>query len=154
MLSTCRMLNIAGRRSQAWHLGSGPQLCYCSCMLLHVSSAVTAAPTGLLTTRRQMDFEVQDHVQLGTALGLIDFEAGAAVSGTKFVYLRGAGALLEVGMPQYSSPEQSHYTVVQRKPAVQQPSFGCEAPGLHPKHHPQSDGVALDVRLVVGHTHG
>ena len=45
---------------------------------------------------RQFDFEVKDHVQLGEALGLIDFEAGAAVAGTKFAYLRGAGALLEV----------------------------------------------------------
>ena len=45
---------------------------------------------------RQFDFEVKDHVQLGESLGLIDFEAGAAVAGTKFAYLRGAGALLEV----------------------------------------------------------
>lgn len=49
-----------------------------------------------------MDFEVKDHLQLGAALGLMDFEAGSAVSGTKFTYLRGAGALLEV--PSKSSP--------------------------------------------------
>lgn len=46
---------------------------------------------------RQFDFEVKDHLQLGAWLGLIDFEAGSAVAGTKFAYLRGAGALLEVG---------------------------------------------------------
>ena len=45
---------------------------------------------------RSFDFEVKDHVQLGASLGLMDFEAGAAVAGTKFAYLRGAGALLEV----------------------------------------------------------
>jgi seryl-tRNA synthetase len=48
---------------------------------------------------RQFDFEAKDHVQLGESLGLIDFEAGAAVAGTKFAYLRGAGALLEVACP-------------------------------------------------------
>lgn len=37
-----------------------------------------------------MDFEVKDHMQLGAALGLIDFEAGAAVAGAKFAYLRGS----------------------------------------------------------------
>lgn len=48
--------------------------------------------------RRHMDFEVKDHLQLGATLGLMDFEAGSTVSGTKFTYLRGAGALLEVGV--------------------------------------------------------
>jgi len=48
--------------------------------------------------QRQMDFEVKDHMQLGAALGLMDFEAGAAVAGAKFAYLRGAGAMLEVAL--------------------------------------------------------
>lgn len=49
-----------------------------------------------------MDFEVRDHVRLGAELGVIDFEAGAAVSGTKFAYLRGAGALLEVALVSWA----------------------------------------------------
>ena len=36
-----------------------------------------------------MGFEVKDHLRLGADLGLMDFEAGAAVAGTKFAYLRG-----------------------------------------------------------------
>ena len=49
-----------------------------------------------------MDFEVRDHMRLGAELGVVDFEAGAAVSGTKFVYLRGACALLEVALVSWA----------------------------------------------------
>jgi len=40
-------------------------------------------------------FEPKDHVALGNRLGLIDFEAGAKISGSAFVVYRGAGARLE-----------------------------------------------------------
>ena len=43
-------------------------------------------------------FPVRDHTELGTSLGLLDFEAGASVAGTKFVYLKGAAALLELAL--------------------------------------------------------
>ena len=48
--------------------------------------------------QRNFDFAQQDHVALGAALDLLDFETGAAVAGTKFVYLRRAAALLELGL--------------------------------------------------------
>ncbi len=37
----------------------------------------------------------QDHVQLGSALGLLDFEAAARISGSGFIVYRGLGARLE-----------------------------------------------------------
>ena len=40
------------------------------------------------------DFELKDHVELGKTLGLIDMERGVKISGTRFYFLRGAGALL------------------------------------------------------------
>ncbi len=40
------------------------------------------------------DFELKDHVELGKSLGLIDMERGVKISGTRFYFLRGAGALL------------------------------------------------------------
>jgi seryl-tRNA synthetase len=43
----------------------------------------------------KFDFELKDHVELGTALGIIDFEAAAKVAGSGFYALRGAGARLE-----------------------------------------------------------
>lgn len=41
------------------------------------------------------DFEPKDHTILGQALGMLDFEAGAKITGSAFVVYRGAGARLE-----------------------------------------------------------
>ena len=42
----------------------------------------------------------KDHVELGESLGLIDLERGAKVSGSRFYFLTGAGALLQLGLMQ------------------------------------------------------
>ena len=42
----------------------------------------------------------KDHVELGESLGLIDLERGAKVSGARFYFLTGAGALLQLGLMQ------------------------------------------------------
>jgi len=41
------------------------------------------------------DFEPRPHDELGVALGIIDFERAARVSGARFVFMRGLGARLE-----------------------------------------------------------
>ena len=43
----------------------------------------------------KMSFEPKPHDELGVALGILDFEAAAKMSGARFVVLRGAGAALE-----------------------------------------------------------
>jgi seryl-tRNA synthetase len=43
-------------------------------------------------------FEPRDHVDLGRLLGAIDTERAAKVSGSRFYYLTGPGALLELGL--------------------------------------------------------
>ncbi|MFB7372535.1 serine--tRNA ligase [Streptomyces sp. NPDC056222] len=43
-------------------------------------------------------FEPKDHLELGEALGAIDVERGAKVSGSRFYYLTGVGALLELAL--------------------------------------------------------
>ena len=45
--------------------------------------------------RRAFDFEPKDHAEIGERLGILDFEAGARVSGSGFVVYRGLGARLE-----------------------------------------------------------
>jgi seryl-tRNA synthetase len=45
-------------------------------------------------------FEPRDHVELGRILGAIDIERGAKVSGARFYYLTGVGALLELALVQ------------------------------------------------------
>jgi seryl-tRNA synthetase len=44
------------------------------------------------------DFEVRDHVEIGAALEAIDLERGAKVSGARFYFLTGVGALLEFAL--------------------------------------------------------
>ena len=43
---------------------------------------------------REFDFEPKDHVQLGTALGIIDIERGVKLAGTRNYLLKGDGAML------------------------------------------------------------
>ncbi|WP_129841414.1 serine--tRNA ligase [Streptomyces sp. RFCAC02] len=43
-------------------------------------------------------FAPRDHLELGQALGAIDTERGAKVSGSRFYYLTGVGALLELAL--------------------------------------------------------
>jgi len=42
----------------------------------------------------------KDHLELGEALGLIDMERGAKVAGSRFYFLTGRGALLQLGLLQ------------------------------------------------------
>ncbi len=44
------------------------------------------------------DFEPRDHVELGERLRAIDIARGAKVSGSRFYFLRGVGARLEIGL--------------------------------------------------------
>jgi seryl-tRNA synthetase len=47
-------------------------------------------------------FDPRDHVELGDSLGIIDFDAGAKVAGSKFYFLRGDAVLLELGLVRYA----------------------------------------------------
>lgn len=46
-------------------------------------------------------FEPKDHVALGEALGILDFERAAKVAGSRFVVLKAAGAQLERALMQF-----------------------------------------------------
>lgn len=105
---------VVERRPKQSHMTAEPGRGHTGCIAvlcchLHYIASQPVKVEGLSATsgispclRRHFDFEVKDHVQLGASLGLIDFEAGAAVAGTKFAYLRGAGALLEVCVPPHA----------------------------------------------------
>ena len=51
---------------------------------------------------RKFDFEPKDHVEIGKLIGAIDTERGAKVSGARFYYLTGVGALLELALVNYA----------------------------------------------------
>jgi seryl-tRNA synthetase len=49
-------------------------------------------------TKATFDFEPRDHVELGELLGAIDITRGTKVSGSRFYFLRGIGARLELAI--------------------------------------------------------
>jgi len=48
------------------------------------------------------DFAPKDHLQIAEDLDLIDFEAGAKVSGSKFYFLKNEAVLLELALTRYA----------------------------------------------------
>ncbi len=52
--------------------------------------------------RPSFDFPVRDHVDLLEAADALDLARGAKVSGARFAYLKGAGALLEFALVRYA----------------------------------------------------
>ncbi|HEX6003487.1 MAG TPA: serine--tRNA ligase [Burkholderiales bacterium] len=50
---------------------------------------------------RTFDFAVKDHVDIGTALGMLDFDAAAKISGARFVVMKGALARLHRALGQF-----------------------------------------------------
>jgi seryl-tRNA synthetase len=53
--------------------------------------------------------EPRDHLELGELLGAIDTERGAKVSGARFYFLTGVGALLQLGMLQLAMQQAVEY---------------------------------------------
>ncbi len=50
----------------------------------------------------RFDFAPKDHVALAESLKLVDFEAGASVTGQKFYFLKNEAVLLELALIQYA----------------------------------------------------
>ena len=51
---------------------------------------------------RTFDFPAKDHVEIGKALDLIDFESGGKVSGHGFYFLKNDAVLLELALQQFA----------------------------------------------------
>jgi seryl-tRNA synthetase len=66
-------------------------------------------------TPRSFGFTPKDHADLGVALGLMDFDQAAVISGARFVVLKGALARLERAIAQFmlnTHTEKNGYTEV------------------------------------------
>ncbi len=59
---------------------------------------VTLETHGTIRDFTAEGFEPKDHLELGQLLGAIDVERGAKVSGSRFYFLTGVGALLELAL--------------------------------------------------------
>ena len=64
---------------------------------------------------REFDFEPKPHWELGPALGIIDFERGVKLSGSRYYVLKGWGARLQRALisflPGYGAGERLHRVV-------------------------------------------
>jgi seryl-tRNA synthetase len=52
--------------------------------------------------RPEFDFEPRDHLDIGTALDLIDMESAARLSGSRFAYLKGDLVMLELALVRFA----------------------------------------------------
>jgi seryl-tRNA synthetase len=50
----------------------------------------------------QFNFSPKDHLELGKALGILDFDSGAKVCGSKFYFLKEDGVLLELALQLFA----------------------------------------------------
>jgi len=60
-------------------------------------------------TPKSFDFAVKDHVDLGEALGMMDFETAAKMSGARFVLLSGQLARLERALANFMLDQQTEH---------------------------------------------
>ncbi len=62
----------------------------------------------------QFDFPAKNHLELGTALDILDFETGAKVAGSQFYFLKGDGVRLEFALIQFGLDyfQKKGFTVV------------------------------------------
>lgn len=58
-------------------------------------------------TPREFDFEAKAHWDLGESLGILDWERGAKVTGSRFLFYKGLGARLERGIYSFMLDEHA-----------------------------------------------
>ncbi|XP_017981181.1 PREDICTED: serine--tRNA ligase, chloroplastic/mitochondrial isoform X2 [Theobroma cacao] len=59
----------------------------------------------MVGSRREFDFPIKDHLQIGKELDLFDFDAAAEVSGSKFYYLKNEAVMLEMALVNWTLTE-------------------------------------------------
>jgi seryl-tRNA synthetase len=96
------------------------------------------------------DFSVRDHVEIGTALGIIDVERGARTSGSRFYYLKGAAVLLELALVRYALDRLQQEGFVPVLPPVLVRREAMEGTGFLPTDEQQIYRTADDDLYLVG----
>ncbi|MFW5926363.1 MAG: serine--tRNA ligase, partial [Myxococcota bacterium] len=108
----------------------------------------------------RQDFEPKDHVDVGTLLGILDFERAAKISGARFVVLRGLGARLERALMQMMLDvhtgehgyEEVWPPVLIKDDAMrgtgQLPKFAADAFKIAPQAEPAGEAAGHDLYLA------
>jgi seryl-tRNA synthetase len=98
----------------------------------------------------EFDFEPRDHLEIGTKLGLIDMEAGARLSGSRFAYLKGDLVMLELALVRFAMETvraEGHEPVV---PPVLVREEALEATGMFPGDRDQIYEIPKDELFLTG----
>jgi seryl-tRNA synthetase len=96
------------------------------------------------------DFEPRDHLEIGTALDLIDMEAGARLSGSRFAYLKGDLVLLELALVRFAIETvraEGHEPVI--PPVLVRPE-ALEGTGYFPEARDQIYEIEKDDLFLTG----
>jgi seryl-tRNA synthetase len=100
--------------------------------------------------RPSFDFEPRDHLDIGTELGLIDMEAAARLSGSRFVYLKGDLVMLELALVHFAIDlvrGEGHEPVV---PPVLVREEALEGTGMLPGEREQIYEIEKDELFLTG----
>jgi seryl-tRNA synthetase len=100
--------------------------------------------------RPRFGFEPRDHLEIGTELGLIEMEAAARLSGSRFAYLKGDLVLLELALVRYALDvvrSEGHEPVVPPVLVREEALYGT---GFLPGERDQIYEVPKDELFLVG----
>jgi seryl-tRNA synthetase len=92
----------------------------------------------------------RDHLELGEALRAIDMERGAKVSGSRFYFLTGVGALLELGLLQLAVAQAVEYGFTPAIPPVLLKPESMEGTGFLGAHASEVYRLEADDLFLVG----
>jgi seryl-tRNA synthetase len=98
----------------------------------------------------EFDFEPRDHLEIGADLDLIDMEAGAQLSGSRFAYLKGDLVMLELALVRFAietARAEGHEPVV---PPVLVREEALEGTGFLPGDRDQIYEIPKDELFLTG----
>ena len=96
------------------------------------------------------DFPVRDHLEIGQALGIIDAERAAKVSGARFAYLLGRAAVLELALVRFVVDRLTEHGFMPVVPPVLVRREAMEGTGFLPTDEAQIYRLADDDLYLVG----
>ncbi len=96
------------------------------------------------------DTEGSDHASIGESLGIIDTVRGAKVSGSRFGYLKGQGALLEFSLVRWAMDHLVEAGFVPMIPPVLVREQALEGTGFFPEAREQVYEIPKDELFLVG----
>jgi seryl-tRNA synthetase len=94
--------------------------------------------------------EGTDHATLGESLGIIDSERAAKVSGSRFGYLKGQGAMLELSLVRWTMDNLQDAGLIPMIPPVLVREHALEGTGFFPEAREQVYEIPKDELFLAG----